>query len=45
MISSGSGLIVGIIAFTGYHILNMRIDHFISQVEEESFEFMNIISR
>jgi biopolymer transport protein ExbB len=45
MISSGSGLIVGIIAFTGYHVLNMRIDHFISQVEEEAFEFMNIVSR
>jgi biopolymer transport protein ExbB len=45
MISSGSGLIVGIIAFTGYHMLNMRIDRFISQVEEEAFEFMNIVSR
>jgi biopolymer transport protein ExbB len=45
MISSGTGLIVGIIAFTGYHILNMRIDRFISQVEEEAFEFMNIVSR
>jgi biopolymer transport protein ExbB len=45
MISSGSGLIVGIIAFTGYHILNMRIDRFISQVEEEAFEFMNIVSK
>ena len=45
MISSGSGLIVGIIAFTGYHMLNMRIDRFISQVEEEAFEFMNIVSK
>jgi len=45
MISSGSGLIVGIIAFTGYHILNMRIDHFVSQVEEEAFEFMNIVNK
>lgn len=45
MIASGSGLIVGIIAFTGYHMLNMRIDRFISQVEEEAFEFMNIVSR
>jgi biopolymer transport protein ExbB len=45
MISSGSGLIVGVIAFTGYHMLNMRIDRFISQVEEEAFEFMNIVSR
>jgi biopolymer transport protein ExbB len=45
MISSGTGLIVGIIAFTGYHILNMRIDRFISQVEEEAFELMNIVNR
>jgi biopolymer transport protein ExbB len=45
MISSGSGLIVGIIAFTGYHMLNMRIDRFISEVEEEAFEFMNIVSK
>jgi biopolymer transport protein ExbB len=45
MISSGSGLIVGVIAFTGYHILNMRIDHFISCIEEEAFEFLNIVSQ
>jgi len=45
MISSGSGLIVGVIAFTGYHIINMRIDRFISQIEEEAFEFMNIVSK
>ena len=25
MISSGSGLIVGIIAYSGYHILNMKL--------------------
>jgi len=45
MISSGSGLIVGVIAFTGYHMLNMRIDRFISIIEEEAFEFMNIVSK
>jgi biopolymer transport protein ExbB len=45
MISSGTGLIVGVIAFTGYHMLNMWIDRFISKVEEEAFEFMNIISK
>jgi biopolymer transport protein ExbB len=44
MISSGTGLIVGIIAFTGYHMLNMRIDRFISEVEEEAFVFMNIVN-
>jgi biopolymer transport protein ExbB len=45
MISSGSGLIVGVIAFTGYHMLNMRITRFISKVEEESFEFLDILSK
>jgi biopolymer transport protein ExbB len=45
MICSGSGLIVGVIAFTGYHILNMWIDRFISRIEEEAFEFINIVSR
>jgi biopolymer transport protein ExbB len=44
MISSGSGLIVGVVAFTGYHILNMKITSFISRVEEESFEFLDILS-
>lgn len=44
MISSGTGLIVGIIAFAGYHMLNMRIDRFISEVEEEAFLFMNIVT-
>jgi len=45
MISSGSGLIVGVIAFTGYHMLNMRITRFIAEVEEESFEFLDILSK
>lgn len=41
MISSGSGLIVGVIAYSGYHVLNMKLDRFISFVEAESFEIMN----
>jgi biopolymer transport protein ExbB len=45
MISSGSGLIVGVIAFTGYHILNMSITKFISRVEEEAFELLEILSK
>jgi biopolymer transport protein ExbB len=44
MISSGTGLIVGIIAYTGYHILNLRLTKFITRVEEESFEFLDILS-
>lgn len=45
MISSGTGLIVGVIAFTGYHILNIQIDRFISRIEEEAFEILNIVSK
>jgi biopolymer transport protein ExbB len=43
MISSGTGLIVGIIAYTGYHILNLRLSKFISRIEEESFEFLDLL--
>ncbi len=43
MISSGSGLIVGIVAYTGYHVLNMKLDRFISFIESEAFEVINII--
>jgi biopolymer transport protein ExbB len=43
MISSGTGLSVGIIAFTGYHVLNGMIHKFMDRVEEESLEFFNII--
>jgi len=45
MISSGTGLIVGVIAYTGYHMLNMWIDKFISRIEEEAFDIINIVSR
>lgn len=43
MISSGSGLIVGVIAYAGYHVLNMKLDRFISFVEAEAFDVVNII--
>ena len=43
MISSGSGLVVGIVAFSGYHILNMKLDRYISFIEAEAFEVINII--
>lgn len=42
MISSGSGLIVGVIAYSGYHVLNMMVDKFISLVEEDAFDVLNI---
>jgi biopolymer transport protein ExbB len=43
MIASGTGLIVGVIAYTGYHLLNIMIDKYLSRIEEESFDFINII--
>jgi biopolymer transport protein ExbB len=42
MISSGTGLIVGVIAYSGYHILNMIVDKFISLVEADAFDVLNI---
>ena len=43
MISSGCGLIVGVIAYTAYHLLNIMIDRYISRIESEAFDFINII--
>lgn len=45
MISSGSGLIVGIIAYSGYHLLNGKIDHFALKIQKQILEFVNIIQK
>jgi biopolymer transport protein ExbB len=45
MISSGSGLIVGIVAFTAYHLLNGMIDAFSLKLQKVNLEFINIIQR
>ncbi|MBW3519760.1 MotA/TolQ/ExbB proton channel family protein [Flavobacterium sp. NKUCC04_CG] len=45
MISSGAGLIVGIIAYAGYHLLNGMIDNFSLTVQKNVLEFVNIIQR
>lgn len=45
MISSGLGLIVGVIAYTGYHMLSIMIDKYMNRVEEDAFEFINIIEQ
>lgn len=42
MISSGTGLIVGVISYSGYHLLNMIIEKFISTVEADAFDILNI---
>jgi biopolymer transport protein ExbB len=43
MIASGTGLIVGVVAYSGYHILSIMIDKYMSRIEQEAFEFTNII--
>jgi len=40
MISSGAGLVVGIIAFAGYHLLNALIDAYALRVQQMNLEFM-----
>jgi biopolymer transport protein ExbB len=45
MISSGAGLIVGIIAYAAYHLFNGRIDSFALSIQKQVLEFVNIIQR
>ncbi|MBS7233948.1 MotA/TolQ/ExbB proton channel family protein [Flavobacterium psychroterrae] len=45
MISSGSGLIVGIVAYSAYHLLNGKIDDFALKIQKQILEFVNIIQR
>lgn len=44
MISSGLGLIVGVIAYSGYHYFNMVIDDFALRVQRQVIQFVNIIT-
>lgn len=43
MITSAAGLVVGIIAFSGYHILNSRIDRFASRIQENALTFKSTL--
>lgn len=43
MISSGAGLVVGVIAYSGYHLFNMMIDGFSLRVQRQMLEITNII--
>lgn len=45
MISSGAGLIVGIIAYSAYHLLSGKIDGFALQAQKIILKFINIIQR
>lgn len=45
MISSGMGLVVGVIAYTFYHLLDMRIDRFTLALQERLLVFMNALQK
>lgn len=45
MISSGSGLVVGIIAYAGYHLLNAKIDGFSLKIQKQLLQFVNVIQK
>jgi biopolymer transport protein ExbB len=43
MITSAAGLTVGIIAYVGYHILNMMVDKVILNLETDAIEFIDLL--
>jgi biopolymer transport protein ExbB len=43
MVTSAAGLMVGIVAFVGYHILNMMVDKVILQLETDAIEFIDLL--
>ncbi|TAE31466.1 MAG: MotA/TolQ/ExbB proton channel family protein [Cytophagales bacterium] len=45
MITSGAGLIVGVIAYTGYHLLNMMVEKFTLRLEMNAFEFLEVLQK
>lgn len=45
MISSGAGLLVGLIAYSAYHVLNTSIDRFALKAGIINSDFINIIRR
>lgn len=43
MITSAAGLIVGILAYIGHHILNLMVDRIILKLETESIDFIDLL--
>lgn len=43
MITSGSGLVVGVIAYASYHFLQQKISRFSLRIQKDVFEFMRSI--
>lgn len=45
MISSGAGLVVGVVAYSAYHLFNMMIDNFSLKVQKQTIEIINVIQQ
>jgi biopolymer transport protein ExbB len=43
MITSAAGLIVGILAYIGHHVLNLMVDKIILKMETESIDFIDLL--
>jgi len=43
MVSSASGLTIGILAYIGYHVLNMMVERLILRMETEAVEFIDLL--
>lgn len=43
MITSCAGLVVGVVAYTGYHLLNGMIDKFTTHVESMAVDFIDML--
>lgn len=43
MISSGAGLVVGVVAYSAYHLFNMMIDAYALKVQKQTLEIINAI--
>lgn len=44
MITSGSGLVVGVLAYSAYHLLHLKIHRFTLQVQKDVFDFVQAIT-
>jgi biopolymer transport protein ExbB len=44
MITSGSGLVVGVLAFVAYHVLHQIIQKFALNIQEDTLEFLRVIN-
>ncbi len=44
MVSSASGLVVGLIAFVAYHVINARIDKIAHRLEDTQIQFLDMLN-